>query len=101
MADKQQRFALMSIFKKRLKEKNLTQEMNLYSQQWAADALIESYGYDQCLNIIDYYFNVSSSPTWTWFTYNADKVLQSKSLEEEDMAVRKILRQKAKGWMEN
>ena len=53
------------------------------------------------LNIIDYYFKVSSSPTWTWFTYNADKVLQSKSLEEEDMAVRKILRQKAKGWMEN
>ena len=55
MADKQQRFALMSIFKKRLKEKNLRQDMNLYSQQWAADALIESYGYDQCLNIIDYY----------------------------------------------
>ena len=101
MADKQQRFALMSIFKKKLNEKNLRQDMNLYSQQWAADALIESYGYDQCLNIIDYYFNVSSSPTWTWFTYNADKVLQSKSLEEEDMAVRKILRQKAKGWMEN
>ena len=101
MADKQQRFALMSTFKKRLKEKNLAQEMNLYSQQWAADALIESYGYDQCLNIIDYYFKVSSSPTWTWFTYTADKVLQSKSLEEEDMAVRKILRQKAKGWMEN
>ena len=61
MADKKLRFAILSRFKKKLEESNKSQDINIYSQQWAADAMIESYGYDKCIEIIDYYFIVSST----------------------------------------
>jgi hypothetical protein len=100
MADKKLRFALLDQFKKKLTTINKAQDINLYSQQWAADALIESYGYDNCIEIMDYYFIISASPDWTWFTYNYEKVLQSKRLEDEDMQLRAKLRAGAKKWLE-
>lgn len=102
MADKQQRYALISYFKKIAKERSAPlQPINIHSQQWAADALIESYGYDECKDLVDYYFIVSASPDWTWFAYNSDKLLQSKSAEEEDRKLRALLRQGAKKWLES
>jgi hypothetical protein len=102
MADKKQRYALIAYFKNMAKEKGATlQPINIHSQQWAADALIESYGYEECKSIIDYYFMVSASPDWTWFAYNSDKLLQYKSIEEEDRKVRQSLRQGAKKWLES
>ena len=101
MADKKLRFAILSRFKKKLEESNKSQDINIYSQQWAADAMIESYGYDKCIEIIDYYFIVSSSPDWTWFSYNSEKVLQSKRLEDEDRLLREKLRVWARAGMES
>ncbi len=100
MADKKLRFSILSKFKKKLQESNRNQEINIYSQQWAADAMIESYGYEKCLDIIDYYFLVSASPDWTWFSYNSEKVLQSKRLEDEDRLLREKLKVGAKKWLE-
>lgn len=101
MADKKLRFALMNKFKKKLQESGKNQDINLFSQQWAADAMIDSYGYDTCLDVIDYYFMVSSSPDWNWFAYNSEKVLQSKRSEEEDKQLRAKLRIGAKKWLED
>lgn len=101
MADKKFRFAILTRFKKRLSERGMYSDINIYSQQWAADAMIESYGYDETLDAIEYYFSVSSSPDWTWFTYNSDKVIQSKRAEEEDKRVRAKMRAKAKEWLES
>lgn len=101
MADKKQRFAILSKFKKRLSERGIQSDINIYSQQWAAEAMIESYGYDETINAIDYYFQISASPDWNWFAYNSEKVVQSKRLEEEDRAIRARLRQGAKKWLES
>jgi hypothetical protein len=101
MADKKLRFALMNKFKKKLQESGKNQEINLFSQQWAADAMIDSYGYDECLNAIDYYFSVSASPDWTWFTYNSEKVIQSRRQQEDDAQLRRKLRVGAKKWLES
>jgi hypothetical protein len=101
MADKKQRFAILTRFQKHLKERNISAEINIYSQQWAADAMIESYGYEKTMDAIEYYFSISASPDWNWFAYNSDKVIQSKRLEEEDKAVRAKLRAGAKKWLES
>jgi hypothetical protein len=101
MSDKKQRYAIINYFKKRAKENNKALgPINIHSQQWAADAMIESYGYDECFDIIDYYYKVTASPDWSWFAYNSDKLVQSKALEEEDKELRARLRQGAKKWLE-
>jgi|SRR5210317_1264720 hypothetical protein len=102
MADKKQRYSLISYFKKVAKENNAPlQPINIHSQQWAAEALIESYGYEECKDLVDYYFVVSASPDWTWFAYNSDKLLQSKTLEEDDRRLRARLRKGAKEWLDS
>lgn len=100
MADKKLRFALMNRYKKRLLEIGKSQDINMFAQQWAADALIDSFGYDSCLNAIDYYVRVNKSPDWQWLTYNMEKVLQSMKMEEEDIKTRAALREGAKKWLE-
>lgn len=100
MADKKLRFALMNKFKKRLQESGKNQDINLFSQQWAADAMIDSYGYDTCIDLMDYYFAISASPDWQWFAYNSEKVLQSKRIEDEDRDLRAKMRAGAKKWLE-
>jgi hypothetical protein len=99
VTSKQQKFALLTKFRKRLKEKGLDDSMNMYAEQWAADALIESYTLQGCYDLIEYYFAVSASPSWKWFAYNADKVYSAKKLKEEDQRVRAIMREQAKEWL--
>lgn len=102
MADKKQRFAIISKFEKLARQKGFSiQPINKYSQQWAADAMIESYGYEQSLEIVDYYFSVSASPDWSWLAYNSERLVQSKVSEEEDRMLRARLREGAKKWLEN
>lgn len=100
MSEKKDRFALISRYKKLAKEKTSRDEnINIHSQQWAADALIESYGVEECYDLIQYYVNVSASPTWKWFANNADKVYDAKKAKEKDDEDRKVLRQQAKEWL--
>jgi predicted Zn-dependent protease with MMP-like domain len=98
--DKKDRFALISRYKKLIKEKKrIDENINIHIQQRAADSLIESYGVDTCYDLIEYYVNVSASPTWKWFTNNADKIYNSKTAKEKDDAVRILLREQAKEWL--
>lgn len=100
MTSKQQKFALLTRFRKRLKEKGLNDSMNMYAEQWAADDLIKSYTLDECYQLVDYYFDVSETPSWKWFAYNAEKVYNAKKARDEDIAYRKAMRLKAKEWLQ-
>lgn len=99
MADKKLRFALLTNFKKHLSARGRNQTINMFAQQWAADALIDSFGYDECVEAIDYYFKVNNSPDWTWFTYNVEKVIASMKAEEEDQRIRAVNRARARVWL--
>ena len=81
MTNKQQKFALLTKFRKRLKDKGLDDTMNMHVEQWAADSLIQSYTLQGCYDLVEYYFAVSASPTWKWFAYNADKIYSAKKLK--------------------
>ena len=73
--------------------------MNLNVEQWAADGLIESYGIGQCYDILEYYFSIAQDPSWNYFAYNAEKIINGKAEVEQDNKDRKERRRLAKEWL--
>jgi len=100
MADRKDRMALLSRYSKlhtaRYEEKP---SLNLNVEQWAADALIESYGMAECYDLLDYYFNVAETPSWKYFANYADHIVYKRKQVEEDLKERAERRQKAKEWL--
>ena len=100
MADRKDRMALLSRYSKLHKERfGEKPSLNLNVEQWASDALIESYGLGVCYDLLDYYFRVSQSPSWSNFSYNTEKVLQAKLDKERDDKERAERRAMAKRWL--
>ncbi len=100
MAERKDRMALLSRYSKHHTAKyEKKPSLNLNVEQWASDALIESYGIGQCYDILEYYFNVSLSPSWNYFAYNAEKILQAKLDKDQDNKERAERRIMAKEWL--
>ena len=100
MADRKDRMALLSRFNKfYLQRYEQKSNMNLNVEQWAADALVESYGIAQCYDILEYYFSIAQEPNWNYFAYNAEKILNGKLDVEQDLKERQQRRAKAKEWL--
>ena len=73
--------------------------MNLNVEQWAADALIESYGISECYDVLEYYFAIAQDPTWNYFAYNMEKIINGKLEVEQDNRERKERRALAREWL--
>ena len=100
MAERKDRMALLSRYKKlHLQRYEAKSIMNLNAEQWAADGLIESYGIGVCYDLLDYYFDNAISPSWSYFAYNAEKVLQAKLDTIKDNEERIQRRTMAKKWL--
>ena len=100
MADRKDRMALLSRFNKfYLQRYEQKSNMNLNVEQWAADALIESYGMPMLYNLLEYYFNIAQTPTWNYFAYNAEKILQAQRDKQQDDQERAERRRMAKEWL--
>ena len=100
MAERKDRMALLSRYSKLHTAKyEHKPSLNLNVEQWAADGLVESYGMSQCYDLLDYYFSVAQDPTWNYFAYNAEKILNGKLDVEQDIKDRKERRAKAKEWL--
>jgi hypothetical protein len=100
MAERKDRMALLSRYAK-LHTKHYEQKvtLNLNVEQWAADALIESYGLPECYDLLDYYFDTATTPTWKWFANYADKIVDGKAAFEQDLKERAERRARAKDWL--
>jgi hypothetical protein len=100
MADRKDRMALLSRYNKyHLQRYEKKANLNLNVEQWAADALVESYGLPICYDILEYYFKVSQTPSWNFFAYNAEKILQAKEDREQDNKERAERREMARKWL--
>lgn len=100
MVDRKDRFALISRFEKHCKMNNVSiAPINKYNEQWAADALLESFEMDELYSAIEYYFSINPRPSWKGFANNADRLLQSMQAKKEDQEFRAEMRQKAKEWL--
>lgn len=100
MAERKDRMALLSRYKKlHLQRYEQKSSLNLNVEQWAADALIESYGIQQCYDLLAYYFEVSKNPSWNSFAYNAEQLLRGKMAIEQDTKEREERRKMAREWL--
>ena len=100
MADRKDRMALLSRFNKLyLQRYEQKSNMNLNVDQWAADALIESYGISECYDGLEYYFSIAQEPSWNYFAYNTEKIINGKAEVEQDKKDRAERRQMAKEWL--
>jgi len=73
--------------------------LNLNVEQWAADALVESYGLPACYDLLEYYFSIAQDPSWNYFAYNAEKILSGKLETEQDKKDRIERRKLARKWL--
>lgn len=100
MADRKERFAVLSRYEKHCKANHLpVPNLNKYNEQWAADALLESFSIQQIYDSMQYYFAINSNPTWKGFANNVDRLIQSKAAKEEDDKLRAERRAKAREWL--
>jgi len=98
--ERKDRMALLSRYSKfhtsRYEEKPL---LNLNVEQWAADALIESYTLPFCYDLLEYYFSTAQSPSWKYFANYADKIIEARQEYKRDLEERAERRKAAKAWL--
>jgi dissimilatory sulfite reductase (desulfoviridin) alpha/beta subunit len=100
MADRKDRFALLSRYSKlHAARYEAKPQINLNVEQWSADALIESYGIQECYDLLQYYFEVSQSPNWKYFANYAQEIIDRKEQYSQDLRERQYRRQQAKKWL--
>jgi hypothetical protein len=100
MADRKDRMALLSRYNKlHLQRYEQKSNLNLNVEQWAADALIESYGISACYDLLAYYFEVAQNPSWNFFAYNAQEILNGRTATEQDILERQERRKLARKWL--
>ncbi len=100
MADRKDRMALLSRYNKlHLQRYEQKSNLNLNVEQWAADALVESYGIKDCYDLLEYYFTVAQNPNWNFFAYNAQEILNGRMNTEQDLKEREERRKLARKWL--
>jgi hypothetical protein len=100
VAERKDRMALLSRYNKLyLQRYEKKSNINLNVEQWSSDALVESYGISACYDLLDYYFSIAQDPTWNFFAYNAEKILNGKLDKEQDDKERLERRARAKEWL--
>jgi hypothetical protein len=100
MADRKERFILISSFEKMYRDKFAQKPIiNKYNEQWAADALIESFGREDCEMAMRYYFHVNQTPSWKSYANNVDKLLNSIEMQKQDKESREQMKKMAKEWL--
>ena len=100
MADRKDRFALLSRYSKLHTARYLDKpQINLNVEQWAADALIESYTLQGAYDLLQYYFDVAPSPNWKYFANYAQDIVDRKEQYNQDLLERQQRRQQAKKWL--
>jgi hypothetical protein len=100
MPERKDRMALLSRYSKLHTAKyEQKPSLNLNVEQWASDALIESYGISNCYELLEYYFSVAQEPSWNYFAYNTEKIINGKAEVEQDKKDRQERRKLAREWL--
>lgn len=98
--ERKDRMSLISRYSKLHKEKYKEKPMlNLNVEQWAADALIESYTLPFCYDLLDYYFETAQVNSWKYFANNAGRIVDARIDYKRDLDERAERRRAAKKWL--
>ena len=100
MAERKDRMALLGTYSSQhLKKYGVKPVLNLNTEQWAADAVIESFGLDLSMRLVYYYFEVAQNHSWTFYAYNAEKLLKAMDDKVKDERERAERREMARRWL--
>ena len=100
MAERKERFALLSRYSKlHTARYEARPQINLNVEQWAADALVESYGLQECYDLLQYYFDVARDPNWKYFANYAQEIINRRLQYDQDLRERKERMEQAKKWL--
>ncbi len=100
MAERKDRMALLSRYSKLHTAKyGQKPQIIINVEQWAADALIESYSLQNCYDLLQYYFDVAQTPAWKYFANYAHEIIEKREQYEQDKLERAQRRLAAKKWL--
>lgn len=100
MADRKDRFSLLSRYSKlHTARYEARPQLNLNVEQWSADALIESYGLQDCYDLLQYYFDIAQNPNWKYFANYAHEIVERREQYTQDLKERQQRRELAKKWL--
>jgi hypothetical protein len=100
MAERKDRMALLSRFDKHYQFKYDAKPVyNKWAEQWAADALVDSYGLMDCYELLEYYFESAEKPDWKYFSNFANEIVKAKQMKQQDDKERAERRKMAKAWL--
>jgi hypothetical protein len=100
MAERKDRMALLSRYSKLYTQRyEQRPSLNLNVEQWAADALIESYGLPACYDLLSYYFEIATEPNWKYYVNYADAIIEKRNQIEQDKREREERRAMARKWL--
>ena len=100
MVERKDRFALLSRYSKlHTARYEAKPQLNLNVEQWAADALVESYGLQGCYELLQYYFEVAPNPSWKYFANYAHEIINRREQYEQDLLERQERRAQARKWL--
>lgn len=100
MAERKDRMALLGTYSSQhLKKYGAKPLLNLNTEQWAADAVIESFGLDLSMKLVYYYFEVAQTHSWSFYAYNAEKLLKAMDDKAKDDKERAERREMARRWL--
>ena len=100
MAERKDRMALLGTYSSQHSKKyGVKPVLYLNTEQWAADAVIESFGLDLSMRLVYYYFEVAQTHSWSFYAYNAEKLLKAMDDKAKDDRERAERREMARRWL--
>jgi hypothetical protein len=93
-------FGFLKKFKDKIDKEFIEYEpINFYTEKWAVQELIDSYGLPRLYILMDYYFKVVETPSWNHFLKNIAKINKAKKIKDEDLSLRHKLKRQSKKWL--
>lgn len=89
MTVEKQNYAIISKYQSLYKTKaGQSYSINKFKEKWAAQDLIDSYGYDRVLLAMNYMFEVGTKVSWPYFVKNCGTILNYYDGVQRDIAER-------------
>lgn len=74
--------------------------INKNTAKWAARDIVDSFGFEECKDAVDWYFYVKPvGHDWNWYVSNVEKLIIARKEKEIDDRMRQENRQRARAWL--
>jgi 2-hydroxy-3-keto-5-methylthiopentenyl-1-phosphate phosphatase len=90
---------IYKLFIKRLKDNSIYDKISIGKAKFFIKELYQSYGVEESIELVEYYFKIYDRPNWDHFVRSYEKFYKALQLKKEDDRIRALLRKQAKEWL--